>query len=89
METIGISWRFQNALLRNDRGRTATRDDSEEVIPSSTNTARVTLDEILQGNRHGLLHRAGIVHVTCGGSRRGRNTSLVGSGLSKRIRERE
>merc|ERR1719209_143157 len=43
--------------------RAATRDNTEEVVPASNDTATVSLYQLLQGNAHLLFHGAGVVHV--------------------------
>lgn len=40
-----------------------TRDDGKEVVPATTHTAGVALDELTQGDAHLLLYCAWAVHV--------------------------
>ncbi len=49
--------------LGNDGSGATARDDSQEVVPSTLDAAGVSLNQLLQGDRHALLHGAGIVDV--------------------------
>merc|ERR1719273_2260087 len=53
----------------------ATRDNTEEVVPASNDTATVSLYQLLQGDAHLLLHGAGVVHVA-------RDVEKLGAGVT-------
>merc|ERR1719173_296662 len=61
--------------FRDERGRAATRDNTEEVVPASNDTATVSLYQLLQGDAHLLLHSAGVVHVA-------RDVEKLGAGVA-------
>ncbi len=49
--------------LGNDGSGATARNDSQKVVPSTLDAAGVSLNQLLQGDRHALLHGAGIVDV--------------------------
>ncbi len=49
--------------LGNDGSGATARNDSQKVVPSTLHAAGVSLNQLLQGDRHALLHGAGIVDV--------------------------
>lgn len=51
-------------VLGQDRSRRATGDDGQKVIPSTSNTTTVLVNQLTQGNRHLLLDGDGVVDVT-------------------------
>lgn len=52
-----------NSPLGDDRGGRTTRDDTQKVIPATNDATCMFLNQLLQGNGHGLLHCARIVDV--------------------------
>lgn len=67
--------------LGQDGGRGTTRDDSLEVVPAALDTTAVALNELLEGDRHLLLNRAGLVHVAADAVQLGAGVTLS----SKRV----
>ena len=53
-------------LVQSTSGR-SSRNDSLQIIPSSTHTASMLLQQVLQGNTHLLLHHTGVVHMAADG----------------------
>jgi hypothetical protein len=50
--------------LGKNRGGRATRDNSQKVVPSTTNTTTVLVNQLTHRNRHLLLNGTGVVDVT-------------------------
>mmetsp|Transcript_38798 Transcript_38798/g.97762 ORF Transcript_38798/g.97762 Transcript_38798/m.97762 type:complete len:234 (+) Transcript_38798:276-977(+) len=59
-------------FLWQNRHRGTTWDDSQQVIPATTDTTTVTIDQFFEWNAHFFLHCTGLVHVT-------RNRKQLGS----------
>ena len=51
------------SLFGDQRGRGATGDDAEEVVPAANDSAGVELDEFPERDRHLFLNGAWVVHV--------------------------
>ena len=55
--------RARSHRLGDEGSGAASRDDTEQVVPATNDTATVDLDQLLEGDAHLLLHSAGVVHV--------------------------
>merc|ERR1719447_253869 len=62
-QVVKVHQNFVTNLLGDEGGGAASRDDTEQVVPAADHSATVALDQLLQGDAHLLLHRAGVVHV--------------------------
>merc|ERR1719447_502769 len=62
-QVVKVHQNFVTNRLGDEGGGAASRDDTEQVVPAADHSAAVALDQLLQGDAHLLLHRAGVVHV--------------------------
>merc|ERR1719461_2160648 len=62
-QVVKVHQHFVTNRLRDEGGGAASRDDTEQIVPAADHSAAVALDQLLEGDAHLLLHRAGVVHV--------------------------
>merc|ERR1719204_2939989 len=62
-QVVKVHQNFVTNRLGDEGGGAASRDGTEQVVPAADHSAAVALDQLLQGDAHLLLHRAGVVHV--------------------------
>merc|ERR1719422_1297868 len=73
-QVVKVHQNFVTNRLGDEGSGTASRDDTEQVVPAADHSAAVALDQLLQGDAHLLLHRAGVVHVA-------RDVEQLGAGV--------
>merc|ERR1719270_738588 len=74
-QVVKVHQNFVTNRLGDEGSGAASRDDTEQVVPAADHSAAVALDQLLQGDAHLLLHRAGVVHVA-------RDVEQLGAGVS-------
>merc|ERR1719447_277252 len=73
-QVVKVHQNFVTNRLGDEGSGAAPRDDTEQVVPAADHSAAVALDQLLQGDAHLLLHRAGVVHVA-------RDVEQLGAGV--------
>merc|ERR1719462_357237 len=73
-QVVKVHQNFVTNRLGDEGSGAASRDDTEQVVPAADHSAAVALDQLLQGDAHLLLHRAGVVHVA-------RDVEQLGAGV--------
>merc|ERR1719209_1493641 len=73
-QVVKVHQNFITNRLRDEGSGAASRDDTKQVVPAADHSAAVALDQLLQGDAHLLLHRAGVVHVA-------RDVEQLGAGV--------
>ena len=74
--------------LKLAQGIRLTRNDSQQVVPATTHATAVLLDELLEGDAHLLLHRAGLVDMPANAEQLGAWSSARGlSRLYRRVKQ--
>ena len=65
MKTTRPHIQYLGAHVLGDYGNgTSARDNTQKIVPSSTNTPTMLLDQVLEGNAHLLFNNTGVVDVT-------------------------
>merc|ERR1719150_556378 len=73
-QVVKVHQNFVTNRLGDEGGGAASWDDTKQVVPAADHSAAVALDQLLQGDAHLLLHRAGVVHVA-------RDVEQLGAGV--------
>ncbi|CAL9131974.1 unnamed protein product [Musa acuminata var. zebrina] len=63
-ESIIIHQDIITNVLGKERNRGTSWDDCQKVVPTSSNTTTMPLEQFLQWDAHLLLHRARFIHMT-------------------------
>merc|ERR1719193_768434 len=73
-QVVKVHQNFVTDRLGDEGGGAASRDDTKQIVPAADHSAAVALDQLLKGDAHLLLHRAGVVHVA-------RDVEQLGAGV--------
>merc|ERR1719195_2111452 len=73
-QVVKVHQNFVTNRLGDEGSGAASRDDTKQVVPATDHSAAVALDQLLEGDAHLLLHRAGVVHVA-------RDVEQLGAGV--------